>query len=102
MLGTLLKTSLTETLVFITLALDSLIDLATGLSNQLERRIDFYTKKVKNYAKEDVYFNASTKRGLEQVKLQIKMLKNSTSQAKGGVTKVLNSKEYKDAISLGT
>ena len=102
MSSTLLETSLVETLVFIALALDSLANLAIEISNQLEATIDAVTKKRKHVTKQNIYYNASNKQGLEQAKLQIKMLKNSTSQAKGRVTIILNSKEYKNAILLGT
>lgn len=101
MSSTLLETSLVETIVFITLALNGLVNLATGISNQLEAITDPITRKRLHFVKKDVYFNASYKEGIEQAKLQTKMLKNSTSQAKGGVTTILNSKEYKDAVVLG-
>jgi hypothetical protein len=69
MSSTLLETSLAETLVFIALALNGLANLDTGLSNWLEIAIDPNTRKRLHVFKEDVYFNASSKEGLEQAKL---------------------------------
>jgi hypothetical protein len=102
MSGTPLETGLAETLVFITLALNGLVDPATGMSNWSEAEIDPNTGKRSHVVKKDIYFDVSTKNGMEQAKLWMKMAKNSTSQAKGGVTSVLGSAEYKDAVVLGT